>query len=383
MSFPIASSVSSTPAEARVDLAAIRHNVRLLAEHAPGAALMAAVKADAYGHGLVPAAQACLEAGATSLGTAFVREALALREAGITAPILAWIITPGEPLDEAAALEVELSASAPWVLTEIAAAAERVGRTVRVHLKVDTGISRGGSGVADWPELVGQALAVQAGGAIEIAGLWSHFACADMPGHPSIESQLEVFDQALRIADKAGVPSTAIRHIANSAATVTLPQARYDMVRPGIALYGLSPIPELGDFGLRPAMTLVARLAQVKRVPAGSGVSYGHLYVTDRETTLGLVPLGYADGILRGATNRAEVLAAGSRRRVAGRVCMDQFVVDVGDDLVSSGDEVILFGPGADGEPTCQEWADSLGTITHEIVTRIGSRVPRVYVGKR
>ncbi len=382
MSRPIESSVF-TPAEARIDLDAIRHNVRLLAEHAPGAAVMAAVKADAYGHGLVPAAKACLEAGATRLGTAFVREALALREAGITAPVLSWLITPGEPLDEAAARGVELSASAPWVLAEIAAAAGRTGHTVRVHLKVDTGISRGGSALADWPALVEQALAVQAGGAIEIAGLWSHFACADIPGHPSIESQFVAFDEALTVADKAGVPSSAIRHIANSAATLTLPRARYDMVRPGIAMYGLSPIPELGDFALCPAMTLTARIAQVKRVQAGSGVSYGHLYVTDRETTLGLVPLGYADGIMRGATNRAEVLAAGSRRRIAGRVCMDQFVIDVGDDLLVSGDEVILFGPGTDGEPTCQEWADSLGTITHEIVTRIGSRVPRVYAGER
>jgi alanine racemase len=160
---------------------------------------------------------------------------------------------------------------------------------------------------------------------------------------------------------------------------LTIPRARYDMVRPGIAIYGLSPIPELGDFGLRPAMTLVARVALVKRVPPGSGVSYAHLYVTDRETTLGLVPLGYADGVMRALSNRGEVFAAGRRRRIAGRVCMDQFVIDVGDDPLAAGDEVILFGPGDHGEPTAQEWADSLGTITHEIVTRIGSRVPRVY----
>jgi alanine racemase len=201
-----------------------------------------------------------------------------------------------------------------------------------------------------------------------------------MPGHPSIDGQLEAFEYALKAAEKKGLNgSQVIRHIANSAATTTLPQARYDMVRPGIAVYGLSPIPELGDFGLRPAMTLAAPIAMAKRVPAGSGVSYGHLYVTDRETTLGLVPLGYADGVMRGLTNRGEVLAAGRRRRVAGRVCMDQFMIDVGDDPLRAGDEVLLFGPGDDGEPTAQEWADSLGTITHEIVTRIGSRVPRVY----
>ncbi len=215
---------------------------------------------------------------------------------------------------------------------------------------------------------------------MEVAGLWSHLACADVPGHPSVAAQFDAFDEALAVAEKAGAGgSHVIRHIANSAAALAVPRARYDMVRPGIALYGLSPIPELGDFGLRPAMTLTARLALVKRVPPGSGVSYGHLYVTDCETTLGLVPLGYADGIPRHATNRAEVLAGGRRRRIAGRVCMDQFVIDVGDDPVTEGDEVILFGDGSRGEPTAQEWADSLGTITYEIVTGIGSRVPRVY----
>ncbi|TQS25981.1 alanine racemase [Microbispora sp. KK1-11] len=374
---------SATPAEARVDLSAITHNVRLLAESAAGAEMMAVVKADAYGHGAAQVAKACLEAGASRLGTAVVREALALREAGVTAPVMSWLITPGEPLDAALLADVELSAGATWVVDDIVEAARRTGRTARVHLKADTGNSRGGATPADWPSLVEHALAARASGAIEIAGLWSHFACADIPGHPSIESQLATFEEALAVADKAGVPSDAIRHFANSAATVTLPRARYDMVRTGIGVYGLSPIPELGDFGLRPAMTLTARLAQVKRAAPGSGVSYGHLYVTERETTLGLVPLGYADGILRNATNRAEVLAAGRRRRIAGRVCMDQFVIDLGDDPAESGDEVILFGPGDNGEPTCQEWADSLGTITHEIVTRIGSRVPRVHTDGR
>ncbi|WP_405088591.1 alanine racemase [Microbispora sp. NBC_01389] len=381
MSFSTAG--AATQAEARVDLSAIRDNVRLLAERSGGAETMAVVKADAYGHGLVPVANACLEAGAARLGTAFVREALALREAGITAPVMSWLITPGEPLDAALLADVDLSAGAPWVVDEIVAAAGRTGRTARVHLKIDTGISRGGATVAHWPSLVEHALAARATGAVDIAGIWSHLACADIPGHPSIEAQLAAFDEALAVADKAGVPSDAVRHIANSAAAVTLPQARYDMVRPGIAIYGLSPVPELGDFGLRPAMTLTARLASVKRVAPGTGVSYGHLYVTDRQTTLGLVPLGYADGILRNGTNRAEVLAAGRRRRIAGRVCMDQFVVDLGDDAAESGDEVILFGPGGHGEPTCQEWADSLGTITHEIVTRIGSRVPRVHTDGR
>ena len=372
----------ATPAQARVDLAAIRHNVALLKERAAGAELMAAVKADAYGHGLVPASLAMLEAGAGMLGTAFVREALELRAAGITAPVLAWLITPQEPLDEALRAGIELSASDVGLLDEIAAAARRTGVTARTHLEADTGMSRGGAPLAAWPGLLRRALELQAEGAVEISGLWSHFACSDIPGHPSIDVQLDLFDDALKLAEQAGAGgSHVIRHLANSAATLTLPRSHYDLVRAGIALYGLSPIPELGDFGLRQAMTLVARIALVKRVVEGSGVSYGHLYVTDRETTLGVVPLGYADGILRHATGRAEVLAGGRRHLVAGRVCMDQFMIDVGDEALRAGDEVILFGPGAQGEPTAQEWADNLGTITHEIVTRIGSRVPRAYEG--
>lgn len=375
MHYPMA-----TPAEARVDLAAIRHNVALLKEHAGGAELMAAVKADAYGHGLVPTSEAALRAGVDRLGTAFIREALALREAGVTAPLLSWIITPGEPVDDALRAGIELSASDEPLLDEIAAGARRTGVTARMHLEADTGMSRGGSPLAAWPGLLHRALALRAEGVIEIVGLWTHFACSDIPGHPSIDLQIDAFETALKLADQAGAGgSHVIRHMANSAAIVTLPRARYDMVRSGIAMYGLSPIPELGDFGLRQAMTLVARIALAKRVPEGAGVSYGHLHVTDRETTLGLVPLGYADGILRHATGRAEVLAGGRRRTVTGRVCMDQFMIDLGDDPLDAGDEVILFGPGAEGEPTAQEWADTLGTITHEIVTRIGARVPRVY----
>ncbi|GAA3528807.1 alanine racemase [Nonomuraea rosea] len=370
----------ATPAEARVDLAAIRHNVSLLKDQAGGAELMGAVKADAYGHGLVPASEAALAGGASRLGTAFVREALALREGGVTAPILSWLITPDEPLDQALEAGIELSAAGVPLLDEIARAARRTGRTAQLHLEADTGMSRGGAPLAAWPSLLARALELRAEGVVDVVGLWSHFACADIPGHPSIALQIEAFETALKLAEQAGAAgSHVIRHLSNSAAAMTLPAARYDLVRPGIAMYGLSPIPELGDFGLRPAMTLVAQAGLVKRVPEGSGVSYAHLYVTDRETTLALVPLGYADGILRHATGRAEVLAGGRRRRIAGRVCMDQFMIDMGDDPLSAGDEVVLFGPGDGGEPTAQEWADTLGTITHEIVTRIGSRVPRVH----
>ncbi|MDF5751477.1 alanine racemase [Spongiactinospora sp. TRM90649] len=370
----------SYPTQARVDLAAIRHNVAVVRERAPGAEMMVAVKADGYGHGMVPCAEACLSAGADRLGTAFIEEALVLRAAGVEAPILSWIIGPDDRLADALDAEVELSAGAAWLVDDIAKAARQTGRVARLHLKVDTGTSRGGASAADWGDLLDRALAVRAEGLVEIVGLWSHLACADMPGHPSIEAQIARFDEALAMAERAGAGgSHVVRHLSNSAATLTIPRARYDMVRPGIAIYGLSPVPEIDDFGLRPAMTLAATVTLAKRVPAGSGVSYGHVYVTERETTLGVVPIGYADGISRRATNLCEVLAAGRRRKVTGRVCMDQLMIDVGDDPLSAGDEVILFGPGDQGEPTVQEWADHLETISYEVLTGIGSRVRRVH----
>jgi alanine racemase len=370
-----------TPATAHIDLAAIRHNTALLREHAPGAGLMAVVKADGYGHGLVQVARAAVAGGASWLGVATLDEAMTLRRAGLRTRVLCWLHTPGEPFDEAVAAGVDLSVTSVGQVAEVARAAGRAGRPVRLHLKIDTGLSRGGATTADWPSLVDAALRAQADGLAEVVGVWSHMACADEPGHPSIAAQLRLFAEALEIAEKAGV-HPEVRHIANSAAALTLPEARYDLVRPGIAVYGLDPIPRLGlgrELGLRPAMTLTGRVALVKRVGAGAGVSYGHHYATSAETTLGLVPLGYADGIPRHGTDLLEVWAAGRRRRIAGAVCMDQFVIDVGDAEIRAGDEAILFGPGDQGEPTAQEWADVLGTISNEIVTRIGVRVRRVY----
>ncbi len=370
-------------AEARIDLDAIKANVVALRGWAPGAEVMAVVKADAYGHGLVPCARAALAGGATWLGTALLDEALALRAAGAGGRILAWLAIPGEPAyADAITADIDLSANATWAIDEIAAAARAAGRTARVHLKVDTGLSRGGATVTDWPELVDAAVRAEADATITVVGLWTHFAWADAPGHPMIARQLEVFTDAVAIAEKAGL-RPGVRHVANSAATLTLPGAHFDLVRPGIAVFGIAPMDERapGDFGLRPAMTLIGRLALVKRVAAGSGVSYGHERVLDRDTTLGLVPLGYADGIPRHAGNRAQVLAGGRRRDVAGRVCMDQFVVDFADDEPAAGDEVVLFGPGDDGAPLAADWARAAGTIAYEIVTRIGPRVPRVYVG--
>ncbi|HEY8454319.1 MAG TPA: alanine racemase [Actinopolymorphaceae bacterium] len=371
-------------AEAIVDLAAIRHNVAALRERAKSAAVMAVVKADGYGHGLVASARAAVAGGATWLGVANVEEALALRAAGLTSPrILSWLAAPGERWSDALAAGVDVAAYSTAQLAEIAEAAASRGTTARVHLKVDTGLSRGGAAARDWPALVDAALSAQADGTVTITGIWSHFACADEPGHPSIQRQLAAFADALAFAERAGA-RPEVRHLANSAGLLAVPESRYDLVRPGIAVYGLSPVRGLSDAdaGLVPAMTLRARLALVKRVPAGAGVSYGHRYVTARETTLGLVPLGYADGVPRAASNVGPVLVGGRRRRIAGTVCMDQFVLDLGDDPGAAGDEVVLFGPGTSGEPTAHDWAEATGTISYEIVTRIGSRVPRRYEGE-
>ncbi|GGT88946.1 MULTISPECIES: alanine racemase [Streptomyces] len=373
-------------ARAEIDLGALRANVRTLrARVAPHAQVMAVVKADAYGHGAVRCARAALDAGAGWLGTATPHEALALRAAGITeadARILCWLWTPGDPWADGVEAGLDMSVSGMWALREVVEAARATGKRARVQLKADTGLGRNGCQPADWPELVGEALKAEGQGLLEITGLWSHFACADEPGHPSIASQLDVFHTMLEHAEKAGV-EPEVRHIANSPATLTLPETHFDLVRPGIAMYGVSPSPELGtsaDFGLRPVMTLAASIALVKQVPAGHGVSYGHHYVTEQETRLGLVPLGYADGIPRHASGRGPVLVGDRVRRVAGRVAMDQFVVDLGSDTVEPGAEALIFGPGDRGEPTAEDWARAADTIAYEIVTRIGARVPRVYL---
>ncbi|MGA5328454.1 alanine racemase [Streptomyces griseoincarnatus] len=373
-------------ARAVIDLAAVRANVRTLRERAPRAALMAVVKADGYGHGAAPCARAAVEAGATWLGAATPQEALALREPGSGVPddvrVMCWLWTPGGPWREAVEADIDVSVSGFWALDEVVAAARAAGRPARVQLKADTGLGRGGCQPADWAELVAGALRGEAEGLLKVTGLWSHFACADEPGHPSIAAQLLTFREMVAYAEAQGV-EPEVRHIANSPATLTLPESHFDLVRPGIAMYGVSPSPEIGtpmELGLRPAMTLTASLALVKNVPGGHGVSYGHHYVTAGATTLGLVPLGYADGIPRHASGGGPVLVEGKWRTVAGRVAMDQFVVDLGGDEPGEGAEAVLFGPGDRGEPTAEDWAQASGTIAYEIVTRIGSRVPRLYV---
>ncbi|MGH3672494.1 MAG: alanine racemase [Pseudonocardiaceae bacterium] len=381
MSTPSLHPTSPRPrAEVVIDLDAIRHNVGILAgcAAASGATTMAVVKADGYGHGAIDVAVAALQAGAGCLGVCSVDEALALRHAGIDAPVLSWLHTPGEDLAAAVLAGVDLAVYSTGQLDAVAAAAAATGRDARVHLKIDTGLTRGGASRDQWPGLVRAAVAARG---IEVVAVWSHLAYADHPAHPVIDQQVRYFDEAYQLARDAGL--RPLRHLANSAATLTRPDLHYDLVRPGIAVYGLSPVPGV-DYQLLPAMTLRSQVAMVKRVPAGEGVSYGHVWHTDRETTLALVPAGYADGVPRALTGRLDVWLAGRRRPVVGRVCMDQVMVDCGDHPVAEGAEVVFFGAGDGGAPTAAEWANKLGTIHYEVVAgMVRPRLSRTVCGRR
>ena len=285
---------------------------------------------------------------------ALVDEALELRRAGVDGPVLAWLIGPGESMTEAIESDIDLSLNAVWGIEQVAAAAGATGRTARIHLKIDTGLGRGGAARSDWLELVTAARKAEVDGLVRVVGIWSHLAYAGDPGHPTIDRQLSVFVDAVRDAESAGLRPD-VRHLANSAATLTRPDTHFDLTRPGLAVYGLSPIPDVSsaaDLGLRPAMSSERpESCWSNRSRQGQGVSYLHQYVTPRPTQLGLVPLGYADGIPRNATNVGPVRVGGTRRTVAGVVCMDQFVVDLGDDEVQAGDEVVLFGAACKTQP--------------------------------
>lgn len=389
MSETAAPPAAALRARAEIDLAALRANVRTLRARARGAALMAVVKSDGYGHGAVRCARAAVDAGAQWLGTATPEEALALRQPASGIPrhvrIMCWLWTPGGPWQEAVEADIDVSVGAMWALREVVEAAAAARRPARVQLKADTGLGRGGCQPGDdWSELVAHALRAERDGLLRVTGLWSHLACADEPGHPSVDAQLRRFRDMVAYAERHGLRPD-VRHLANSPAVLSRPDTHFDLVRTGVAVYGISPSPEIGtsaDLGLRPVMTLAASLALVKHVPGGHGVSYGHHYVTPGDTTLGLVPVGYADGIPRHASGTGPVLIGGKWRTVAGRVAMDQFVVDLGGDELEAGAEVLLFGPGDRGEPTAEDWAQAAGTIAYEIVTRIGTRVPRVYVNE-
>lgn len=370
-------------AEIVIDLAAIRHNVSRLREHLR-TPIMTVVKADGYGHGLVEAGRAAREGGADWLGVASADEALALRAAGDEGRLLAWLIMPSEPVEELVAADIDVTAYTIADLEKFAAAGDSLGRTPRVQLKVDTGLSRGGAAFADWSNLVALARILEAEGAIRVTGIWSHFSSSENTADPASALQEKVFGEALTVAEEAGL-RPEVRHLANSAGALLRPGARLDLVRVGIATYGIDPAPGVegspwAELGLVPAMTVRAELALVKPLEVGAGVSYNHTWVAEEPTTVGLIPVGYAEGIQRRAGNRAEVWIDGARYPVRGTICMDQIVVDLGDASVERGAEVVLWGAGTDGEPTAQDWAEASETIAYEVVTRIGGRMKRRYV---
>lgn len=375
--------ISLTPgvlAEALVDLGAIEHNVRLLGEQAGGAQVMAVVKADGYGHGAVQTARAALAAGATELGVATVAEGLALRAAGIGAPVLAWLHPPGIDFGPALLADIQIAVSSERQLEEVLDAARRTGRTAVVTVKVDTGLNRNGVSPGQYPSMLTALRRAVAEEAITLRGLMSHMVYADQPANPVNDLQAQRFGDMLAQARDQGVRFD-VAHLSNSSATMSRPDLAFDMVRPGIAIYGLSPVPERGDMGLVPAMTVKCTVALVKSIGAGESVSYGHTWTAQRDTNLALIPVGYADGVFRSLGGRLEVMINGRRRPGVGRICMDQFVVDLGPGRtdVAEGDEAILFGPGVSGEPTAQDWADLLGTIHYEVVTSPRGRITRTY----
>ncbi|MDH6179947.1 alanine racemase [Microbacteriaceae bacterium SG_E_30_P1] len=359
---------------ATIDLGAISRNVETLRRAAGGVAAMAVVKADGYGHGAVPSARAVLEGGAERLGVATIDEALELREAGIRAPILAWLHETDAAFPTAVAAGIELGVGS---LQQLEAVATTAPGAV-LHLKADTGLGRGGATATEWPALVEAAAAHERAGLLRVVGVWSHLSNT---GEVEDREQLARFDEALDAARSAGLQPEFV-HLAATAATLRLPDARFSLVRLGIGCYGLSPFDDVSslDLGLTPAMTLETTVVSLKRVPAGHGVSYGYRYRTTEETTLALVPLGYADGVPRAASGRAPVAVGGDAFRVAGSIAMDQFIVDVGDAPIAVGDRVVLFGDPSTGVPSADDWAAAAGTINYEIVTRIGSRVTREYV---
>ena len=361
------------PTIVEVDLEAVRHNVRRLKPS--DAELMAVVKADAYGHGDVPVARAALEAGATWLGVALVEEGVALREAGIDAPILVLSEFPGGSEKEALAADLTPTLYTDRGLAALAEAARSTGRAARVHVKLDTGMHR----VGLWPpEAAARYCRAVVDAGLDLEGLWTHFASSESDEATTME-QLERLLRAAEAVRAQGTPPRLL-HAANSGATIRYPQTHLDLVRPGAAIYGLAAGPGL-EAGLRPAMSLRSEVTLAKRLPAGERLSYGHRYELERDAWIATVPVGYEDGYPRLLSNRAEVLIRGRRHRVAGIVTMDQLLVDCGDEEVAPGDEVVLIGGQGDDRITPEELAERIGTIGYELATAISERVPREYRG--
>jgi alanine racemase len=359
---------ASSGPQLTIDLSAVAANTSLLAGRATGE-LMAVVKADGFGHGAVDVARTALAHGATALGVTSLAEAWPLRDAGLDVPLLSWLNPVDADFATAVARRIELAVPG---LEHLAAVAEAPGRA-RVHLHLDTGMARDGASPSDWPRLCSAARLAERRGRIEVVGVMGHLGCADDPGDTCNARGRTRFAWGLEVARAAGLRPRH-RHLAATAATLTDPLSHHTMSRVGAGLVGIDPS---GSTRLRPAMRLSAPLVSVRRVRAGTQVGYGHTFVTDRITHLGLVPLGYADGLPRAASGRAALWLAGRRVPVVGRVSMDQLVVDLGTTGAEVGDVATVFGPGDDGEPTVAEWAAWSDTIPHEIVTGIGARVPR------
>ena len=373
----------STPhVTADIDLGRLSRNVETLKRKVNGPALMAIVKANAYGHGLIECARAAKRGGADWLATALPEEAIDLRKSGITGPVLTWLNTVDDRFEECISKDIDLGVNSIESLTGIVTAASKIGKQARVQVKVDTGLGRNGVTLADLPNLISALKKAQNDGHVKVAVVFSHFAYADEPGNSTIGEQINNFKISVDALTDANF-ELEVRHLSNSAATLGLPHTYNNLVRPGLAIYGISPGPEVGEapeHDLKPVMRLWAPVVLVKDVPAGTGVSYAHQYHTKEATKLALIPAGYADGIPRAASNKGPVLLDGKKFTVSGRVCMDQFVVDVGNSKVKVGDQAVLFGDMANGEPTVNDWAEAAGTINYEIVTRIGPRVHRNYI---
>jgi alanine racemase len=358
-------------AEARVDLDRIAANINFL-KGASQTSLMAVVKADAYGHGLVEVGLAAERAGADWLGVALLEEAIKLRTHGVQVPILAWLLPPGSDFNLAVSHDIDIAVASIAAFKEIS----NLPNKPRIHIELDTGMSRGGF-LDEWQEFLKSDFSQ-----VNVVGIFSHFARADEPDEKQNNDQLNRFNQM--VSELASVDiNPAIKHLSNSAATLKNPSAHFDLVRTGIAMYGMSPdVKTLGDsaaLGLKAVLQLRAKLHLVKKVPANTPVGYGASAHTTTETKLGVVAMGYADGIPRIAQG-AGIFFGGKRAPIIGRVSMDQFVVDLGaESTASMGDWVIVFGDGTTGEYTADDWGAASGSINYEIVTRIGPRVPRIY----
>ncbi|MFM1786689.1 MAG: alanine racemase [Actinomycetota bacterium] len=367
--------VRTKRATARVNLAAIEHNIKVLKETA-GVPVLAVVKADGYGHGAVPVALAAKSAGADWLGVAFLDEAFELRNNNVPGPILTWLLDDSDNFAEALDQDIDLSVTSLDLLRKISALAKQREINARVHVEVDTGLSRAGVAISDFDNFFKEFSKIEN---VELISIWSHLACADEPNHPVNEMQHKNYEHAIEVAAKHGlVPK--IRHLANSAGALAHPNLRYDMVRCGIATYGVAPGGDLSDakeLNLKAAMTVISKIATVRKLNAGDGVSYSFKWTAQKPTTVGLIPIGYADGVMRHISKTGSVTLNGNIYPIVGTVCMDQFVVDFGATEISVGDEVVLFG---DGGMSAHQWAQQVDAIGYELVTRLGSRIEREYV---